>query len=136
MLFVLHVFRPLFASKSKERGHSVRSGRKNRQGIGMTKEQGVQKLGNRWGYLIKGFIMTMFLGILYAWSIFVAPLEQAFGWDRAQTTITYSIMMVTFALGQLTGGLWASTIIKNPARTITLFSFLLAVGFYATREKV
>ncbi len=98
----------------------------------MTKEQGVQKLGNRWGYLIKGFIMTMFLGILYAWSIFVAPLEQAFGWDRAQTTITYSIMMVTFALGQLTGGLWASTIIKNQARTITLFSFLLAVGFFMT----
>ncbi|MEA5018833.1 MAG: OFA family MFS transporter [Gordonibacter sp.] len=76
--------------------------------------------------------MTMFLGILYAWSIFVAPLEQAFGWDRAQTTITYSIMMVTFALGQLTGGLWASTIIKNQARTITLFSFLLAVGFFMT----
>ncbi len=98
----------------------------------MTKEQGIQKLGNRWGYLIKGFIMTMFLGILYAWSIFVAPLEQAFGWDRAQTTITYSIMMVTFALGQLTGGLWASTIIKNQARTITLFSFLLAVGFFMT----
>lgn len=91
-----------------------------------------EKYGNRWGYLIKGFIMTMFLGILYAWSIFVTPLEQTFGWTRQETTITYSVMMVTFALGQLTGGIWAERIIKSQKWTITLFSFLLAVGFFMT----
>ncbi len=98
----------------------------------MTKAEKVEKYGNRWGYLIKGFIMTMFLGILYAWSIFVTPLEQTFGWTRAETTITYSIMMVTFALGQLSGGIWAERIIKNQKTTITIFSFLLALGFFMT----
>jgi len=98
----------------------------------MTKQKEQEKYGNRWGYLIKGFIMTMFLGILYAWSIFVTPLEQTFGWTRAETTITYSIMMVTFALGQLSGGIWAGRIIKNQKKTITIFSFLLAFGFFMT----
>ena len=49
----------------------------------MTKAEKNEKYGKRWNFLIKGFIMTMFLGILYAWSIFVTPLEQAFGWTRA-----------------------------------------------------
>ncbi len=89
------------------------------------------KYGNRYSYLAKGCIMTLFLGILYAWSIFIAPLEQMFGWERTQTTITYSIMTVAFALGQLTGGFW-SGVIKNQARTVTIFSFLLAIGFFMT----
>ena len=93
----------------------------------MTESEKQIKYGNRWGYLVKGFIMTMFLGILYAWSIFIAPLEEAFGWVRTETTITYSIMMVTFALGQLTAGFW-SRMLKSQSRALTLFSFLLALG--------
>ncbi|MEQ3361436.1 OFA family MFS transporter [Raoultibacter massiliensis] len=97
----------------------------------MTESEKQIKYGNRWGYLVKGFIMTMFLGILYAWSIFIAPLEEAFGWVRTETTITYSIMMVTFALGQLTAGFW-SRMLKSQSRALTLFSFLLALGFFLT----
>jgi len=88
------------------------------------------KYGNRWGYLAKGFIMTLFLGILYAWSIFVVPLEQMFGWTRVETTWTYTIMMICFGCGQLTGAFWGKTF--GQVRAITIFGTLLAVGFFLT----
>ncbi len=94
---------------------------------GMEKEE---KYGNRWGYLIKGFIMTLFLGILYAWSIFVVPLEQTFGWTRVETTWTYTIMMVCFGFGQLTGAFWGNKF--GQVRAITIFGILLTIGFFLT----
>ena len=34
----------------------------------------------RWPYVVRGFIIYLFVGLIYAWSIFVVPLEEAFGW--------------------------------------------------------
>lgn len=36
-------------------------------------------------------IVLLLAGLLYAWSIFVIPLESEFGWQRAQTSMTYTI---------------------------------------------
>ncbi|MEA5019190.1 MAG: OFA family MFS transporter [Gordonibacter sp.] len=88
------------------------------------------KYGNRWGYLAKGFVMTLFLGILYAWSIFVLPLEEAFGWTRVETTWTYTIMMVGFGFGQLTGAYWGNKF--GQVRAITLWGIVLTLGFFVT----
>ena len=44
--------------------------------------------------------MTL-MGLLYVWSIFVAPLEYEFGWNRAQTSLTYTISMVCFTIGMM-----------------------------------
>jgi len=38
------------------------------------------------------------LGTLYAWSVFVAPLEKQFGWKRAETSMVFTIAVVVFAL--------------------------------------
>ncbi len=32
--------------------------------------------------LLAGLVLCTVCGVLYAWSIFVVPLEQAFGWQR------------------------------------------------------
>src|SRR5271165_6604862 len=53
---------------------------------------------NRWWRVVGGLSMNLALGSLYAWSIFVAPLEKQFGWKRADTTIVYSIAVAVFAL--------------------------------------
>ena len=35
--------------------------------------------------LLAGLVLCTVCGVLYAWSIFVVPLEQAFGWQRPET---------------------------------------------------
>src|SRR3989441_3959217 len=41
--------------------------------------------------------MNLALGSLYAWSVFVLPLEKEFGWTRAQTSWVFTIAVLTFA---------------------------------------
>src|SRR3974377_113919 len=53
---------------------------------------------NRWWRVFGGLLMNIALGTLYAWSIFVAPLEKEFGWKRAQTSAVFGIAVVVFAL--------------------------------------
>lgn len=53
---------------------------------------------------ISGFIITLLLGVLYAWGVFVNPLEQEFGWTRAQATLPYTIASIVFAIGMLFAG--------------------------------
>ncbi len=39
---------------------------------------------NRWLPVVGGILMNLALGALYAWSVFVLPLEKEFGWTRAR----------------------------------------------------
>src|SRR5437764_13415104 len=59
---------------------------------------------NRWWRVVGGLSMNMALGTLYGWSVFVAPLEQQFGWKRAQTSMVFTIAVVVFALSFVVAG--------------------------------
>lgn len=59
---------------------------------------------SRWWRLLGGLLMTLALGTLYAWSIFVTPLEKEFGWKRAQTSIVFTFAAVMFAAALLVAG--------------------------------
>jgi OFA family oxalate/formate antiporter-like MFS transporter len=48
--------------------------------------------------------MNLALGSLYAWSVFVAPLEKEFGWKRAQTSNVFTYAVVVFALTFIVAG--------------------------------
>jgi OFA family oxalate/formate antiporter-like MFS transporter len=48
--------------------------------------------------------MNLALGTLYAWSVFVAPLEKEFGWKRAETSNVFTIAVVVFALTFIVAG--------------------------------
>src|SRR5437763_16001904 len=52
---------------------------------------------NRWWPVVGGVLMNLGLGSLYAWSVFVLPLEKEFGWTRAQTSWVFTIAIVCFA---------------------------------------
>jgi OFA family oxalate/formate antiporter-like MFS transporter len=60
--------------------------------------------GNRWWRLAGGLLMTLALGTLYAWSVFVAPLEHEFGWKRAETSNVFTIAVVMFAVSFVLAG--------------------------------
>jgi MFS transporter, OFA family, oxalate/formate antiporter len=59
---------------------------------------------SRWWRLLGGVLMTLALGTLYAWSVFVAPLENEFGWKRAQTSAVFTFAAVVFAAALLLAG--------------------------------
>ena len=52
---------------------------------------------NRWWVVLGGVSMNLALGSLYAWSVFVLPLEEEFGWTRAETSWVFTIAIVSFA---------------------------------------
>src|SRR3984957_7751061 len=57
-----------------------------------------------WWRLFGGMLMTLALGTLYGWSVFVAPLEHEFGWKRAQTSTVFTIVVVVFAISFVAAG--------------------------------
>ena len=83
----------------------------------------------RWGYLALGAALLLCLGLIYAWSVFRAPLEAEFDWSKAQTSVTFSVSMTMFCLGGLGSG--AVTGKKGPRFTLALCAVCLLVGFAA-----
>lgn len=83
--------------------------------------------GKRWGRLAAGTGMMLLLGLIYAWSIFVAPLEQEFGWTRSQTSFTFTVSISCFVLGLISSGFLARRL--SPRIMIWLSAAALAVGF-------
>ena len=59
---------------------------------------------NRWLPVVGGVSMNLALGSLYAWSVFVSPLEAEFGWSRTDVTWVFQIAIVTFALSFVLAG--------------------------------
>ncbi|WP_295737866.1 MFS transporter [uncultured Oscillibacter sp.] len=81
----------------------------------------------RWGYLALGVVLLLCLGLIYAWSVFRAPLEAEFGWSKAQTSVTFSVSMTMFCLGGLASGMITGK--KGPRFTLTACAFFLLAGF-------
>src|SRR6266508_75468 len=76
---------------------------------------------NRWWRVVGGLSMNLALGALYAWSTYVAPLEQEFGWTRDQTSQTFSIAVIVFALSFVVAG-WQPAPAPRAAATTHEFS--------------
>ena len=75
--------------------------------------------------LLAGLVLCTVCGVLYAWSIFVVPLEQAFGWQRPETSLTFPFMITFFSLGMFAGG---KLLRFGPARAVQIGGALLCVG--------
>jgi OFA family oxalate/formate antiporter-like MFS transporter len=82
----------------------------------------------KWGYLFIGTLMMLFLGLIYAWSIFRQPFNDIFPtWTPTDLSITFTISMVLFCIGGFVGGKFAA-IIKN-RYIIVISAVLLLIGF-------
>lgn len=82
---------------------------------------------NRWRVVVGGVLMNLALGSLYAWSVFVAPLEQEFGWTRAQTSLVYTVAVVFFALSFIVAGRIQD--LKGPRICAAIGGALVSAGF-------
>lgn len=60
----------------------------------------------RWLYLFTGTFILLFLGLIYAWSIFRTPFSAIYtDWTLSQISMTFTISIVCFCLGGFFGGL-------------------------------
>ena len=84
----------------------------------------------RWLYLGTATLTLLFLGLIYAWSIFRTPLGEIFpDWSISQMSLTFTISMIFFCLGGFVGGLMSN---KFSVRVRFLISaVMLFIGFFA-----
>ena len=83
---------------------------------------------SRWWRLAGGLSMNMALGTLYAWSVFVAPLESRFGWKRADTSMAFTIAASVFGLSFVLAGRLQDRF--GPLPCSIAGSLLISLGFY------
>ena len=82
---------------------------------------------NRWFAVVGGVSMNLALGSLYAWSVFIAPLEAEFGWTRTQTSWVFTIAIVTFALSFVLAGRIQDR--RGPRICAVIGATLVGLGF-------
>ncbi|HKD09816.1 MAG TPA: OFA family MFS transporter [Bryobacteraceae bacterium] len=83
---------------------------------------------SRWWRLAGGLSMNLALGTLYAWSVFVAPLEKQFGWRRADTAMVFTIAATVFGLSFVVAGRLQDRF--GPLPCSIAGSLLISVAFY------
>ena len=83
----------------------------------------------RWLYLCTATLTLLFLGLIYAWSIFRTPFSEIFpDWTISQMSLTFTISMIFFCLGGFVGGLMSK---KLSVRVRFLISaVMLFAGFF------
>ncbi len=84
---------------------------------------------SRWWRIVGGMSMNLALGALYAWSVFVAPLEKEFGWKRADVSMVFTIAVFVFGLSFILAGRLQDK--KGPFWISVIGGVLVSVGFFA-----
>jgi OFA family oxalate/formate antiporter-like MFS transporter len=88
------------------------------------------KSNKRWIYLAAGTLTLLFLGLIYAWSIFRTPFSELFpDWSISQLSLTFTISMIFFCLGGFAGGLLSKRLSIRVRMLIS--AAMLFVGFFA-----
>jgi len=82
---------------------------------------------SRWWRVVGGLLMNLALGSLYAWSVFVAPLEKEFGWKRADTSWVFTWAVVVFAISFILAGRLQDKL--GPFKISMVGCILLTIGF-------
>jgi OFA family oxalate/formate antiporter-like MFS transporter len=83
---------------------------------------------NRWWRIVGGLSMNLALGAVYAWSIFVAPIQKEFGWSRADVSVIFMVLVAVFGLTFIAGGRIQDKL--GPRLVSFIGATLNAVGFF------
>ncbi len=82
------------------------------------------------GLLAVSTALLLFLGLIYAYSVLLAPLKVEFGWSVAQMTLVFALSICSFTLGSLAVGPLVRA--KKNAIALLAGAAMLAAGFLGT----
>lgn len=85
-------------------------------------------LKKRWIYVLGGFGMFLFMGCSDAWSVFVVPLEDTFGWLRTETSLAYTVKVVCFSVGNILSGILSPRI--GYSKVLKTSAIMMGAGFF------
>ncbi|WP_455137771.1 MFS transporter [Thermophilibacter sp.] len=80
--------------------------------------------------LLVGAAVLLFLGLIYAYSVLLAPLKAAFGWDVSGMTLVFALSIIAFTVGCLVSGEIERR--GHARRGLVLGAALLLAGFVGT----
>ncbi len=81
-------------------------------------------------YLVLSAVSLLFLGLIYAFSMFAAPMCQSFGLEKSAVGLTFNIMMITFCIGAVVGSQIEGKIgVRN---TLIIAAIMFLAGFAGT----
>ena len=83
---------------------------------------------NRWLPLIGGVLMNLALGVIYAWSVFVAPFGDEFGWNRTQVSVVFTIAILSVGSWFVVAGFLQDRF--GPQKVAAFGGLLYALGFF------
>ena len=93
-----------------------------------TESPGATDYISRWWRVLGGLSMNLALGSLYAWSVFVAPLEKEFGWKRADTSMVFTYAVVVFGISFILAGRLQDKF--GPFWVSVTGGLLVSIGFF------
>lgn len=96
----------------------------------MTKTTEAAIKRTRVGYLACSTLALLFLGLIYAFSMFAAPMCSAFGLESSAVALTFNIMMIAFCVGAVIGSQIEGAL--GVRATIIIAAIMFLVGFAST----
>jgi OFA family oxalate/formate antiporter-like MFS transporter len=87
-----------------------------------------EKLTNRWVMVAAALVLQLCLGVLYAWSVFRAPLMKQFGWTVKEAGYPLMASFFFFAVGMIVAGRWQDK--AGPKKVAIFGGVLLAAGCF------
>jgi len=83
---------------------------------------------------VAGFIVTLTLGTLYAWGVFVPALLEFFGVGKAEVMIPFAVASIVFALGMVPAGRFQDK--KGPKFVVILGGIVAGAGYILSSTAV
>ena len=84
------------------------------------------KTKNRWLMVVAAMAIHMCIGSVYAWSVYVNPIQAAMNWSLTDVTITFSIAIFFLGLSAALMGKFVEA--KGPRVAATLAAILFGLG--------
>jgi len=84
------------------------------------------KVKNRWFMVLAAMAIHMCIGSVYAWSVYVKPIQTAMTWTLTDVTITFSIAIFFLGLSAAVMGKFVES--KGPRVAATLAAVLFGMG--------